>query len=478
MAWTTSASRGETKSRLRAWIFIFLMAYFLFLCWVGFYAFPNEDDYSLGLSYRIRGLWGTEKQFYLNWSGRYLSNGAIAALGNLNDAPWVYHLIPGLELTAFLVLTFGLIREINQSRSFKHNAFLALAVFCGFLAGLKSLNECLYFLAGSATYFWGMIFSLVTIRLFIRLHKNKGLSVPGALMLASSIILGTGTNEMAALGTTFLAILLALLAVLKKTRLRPWLIGFAVLAICCFLLSYLAPGNFARSGAGTLETTIVVSFDNILKILWISAAEMFEFTTRWIFFTPLAPLLWVFVHVFRPNNDWLMLPGLSRRANLGLAALLWLGLTFTAIFVTCFALSGSLPARTLASIQFIFVAGAFYLFLLGFDQVEAFIQRRFSHTKVGSSNAVFLIFLAMMLAQKNVFLPAFNLVSGDFHEFRQGYIQRTETARNHKGEDVVFDKLPAYPYPVFYRELKTDPDDWANRAYARFWGLKSVRVRE
>ncbi len=476
--WTMIKSNTDLKPDLKAWRFIVLAAYFFLLCWIGFYAFPNEDDYAYANLFRAHNLWDIQSEMYFNWSGRYLSNCTIAAMTGFNDSPRVYHMLPGVMMTVFLGLLFGLVRELNKARSFRLNAFITLTIFAGFLAGLKSLNESLYFLAGSFTYFWGMIFSLAVFLLLLRLHGQRRLSAPAYLALCACIILGAGTNEITTLFMATVTALPALLALLKKDRLLPALLPLALLSAACLFASYLAPGNFVRAQTAISDKNMAMTISQIFTIFGIAVSEMCEFTGRWLFLTPLLPMLWVLSHLLDPKGDWRLWPGFRLRGNLALGIVLWLGFTFAGIFITCYALSGALPSRTLAVIQFYFVSGAFFVFLTAFGSIRSLLEKRLSGKKLSRFRAVFLVFLVMFLLQKNVSLPAWNLISGNYGLFRQGYLQRTEAALSHQDRDLLLDRLPAYPYPVFYRELRTDPDNWANRAYAQFWKLRSVRIRD
>jgi len=142
---------------------IFLLPYML----LGFFNVPASDDY---LYARWQNDWGTVDAnitCYVGWGGRYFSNlmlttcNPLAYSSDYKDFLWLYQLHSIALLFGLIAATFLWIKvflsAVNQSVAITFTLVgLSLAL-------MGNVAEFLYWMAGSYTYCYGLIFALMAI---------------------------------------------------------------------------------------------------------------------------------------------------------------------------------------------------------------------------------------------------------------------------------------------------------------------------
>ncbi|MCD8130592.1 MAG: DUF6056 family protein [Lachnospiraceae bacterium] len=71
-----------------------------------------------------------------------------------------------------------------------------------------------------------------------------------------------------------------------------------------------------------------------------------------------------------------------------------------------------------------------------------------------------------------------DLYTGEAQIYYEEYLERLEILEDDTISDAVLEPFSYYPYVLFFEDIKEDPDHWANKAYATYYGKNSVRLAE
>ena len=224
------------------------------------------------------------KELYMNWGGRlfswFVSNIFIRIL---HDKLWL-----DIFNTVFfaLLLLFGSLL-IAEGRQHKDSFFrVALAFTSLFWLLCPSAVTVLFWPAGTSCYLWPTVFMLLFLWLFMRFKDQKLAWWQNVLLLLLAML--TATNEIPCIGICA-ALLLHVILHRKSMTKTAWflVVGFVLGSVVCVL----APGNFARSGTGGGETSMVSMLKTMFSPLRVMA-EMGKLKAFWLLLAGL--LAWLF----------------------------------------------------------------------------------------------------------------------------------------------------------------------------------------
>jgi hypothetical protein len=207
---------------------------------LSFFARPAADDFMWAASHRDTSFWDMQKDYYLNWQGRYFSTPLLSVLAYLSvsSAGYHWHAIVLMILTAgsFYFFVTSFLRKISTADTgLSIRLLISLVLFLLYTYSLPSVAQAYYWLSGAVTYQVPVVAMVILGGLLIgdRPVRNQVLHGSGMLFLVFII---AGSNELS-------AILLLLFMPLAGKRFR-WLQVSIVVLVAMAIFS---PGSWKRS---------------------------------------------------------------------------------------------------------------------------------------------------------------------------------------------------------------------------------------
>lgn len=324
-------------------------------CIVGLYTRYVADDYETAGSLNKYGFWGSQRFWYLNWSGRY----AYFIIANLFQMLGV-RAAPALTtvcLVLWLAALSWVIYQLLRTDSVQHPTYLAILLsalaLVVTLRSMAHIHQILFWVTGILTYTTYLV--LLTIFLgwiIFRWRSAWRLHWLEILLAAVYVFVLTGISEVSASLQLIIATLMVLFNLIRLddpinrqaglvfsgAMLVSTLIGFAIL--------FTAPGNAVRSALGEPRPGLLplALHANINTVIFIASwIKDHTLLAGMAFFLPA-------LSSFMLHQPRMGIGELSRREkailhNL-LASFLVVYLVLLSAFATgYFALAGNLPAR-------------------------------------------------------------------------------------------------------------------------------------
>lgn len=199
----------RTRQSLRSTSFFYTgwwMAFVVFVivfCVLATMANPQRDDFLFALGVTNPGYWKLQKEMYLHWQGRYVSNLIGPAYAVFAIRQELYWLHPILLLAGSFAALCSFVKEVARwlclqvSRReilFSGSLLLMTIQFC-----MPSVSEGYFWLSAAFTYQTGFIFMLLLAAQLLRMHRLSGSGVPSLLVAVLLSLLVAGSNEIAAM---------------------------------------------------------------------------------------------------------------------------------------------------------------------------------------------------------------------------------------------------------------------------------------
>ena len=462
------------------------------------------EDYFYYNHFRQLGFWGAQRDFYVNWAGRYTSTFITGVFVTL-DLPARFPFLPTLCYFAFTFL--ALVYLLRSLRPMLPGGFLdhrgtwraAAVLFVVFLYVQPDIATGFYWLCSTSVYQTAFILFLLLLATILRRIGNPRSFAPRDLLFFLLVILLAGCNELIAV---FVPLFLAALGVLLyrwSRRVDRWLwLGLAI-AVGMGILIYLTSGVMhyrqgmlnSHNGFGVIVPVIglrtVEVFFDIFKepLFWGCAIAVFaagvQVSSR-IADSPqvkeLGPLT-----LFQQRK--LFLPGFAALVSVVILSL--------AAFL--FASRGSIPPRALNNLCD--VSACCLLALCFLAGIHAGVRLTLPAMPALSSGLQMALLAVFLLASTN-YAQAWKSV-GSGYVFHAVVAEREEqlktAASEHRHVAVVpsydsawkseIKKILPHGHPVTVREwlqekptllVVYDGALFADTAYAHFYGLDSVIV--
>lgn len=383
---------------------------------------------------------------YMGWGGRAVVH-AIDQLLLMMDTFWS-DLINSLAFVAFICVIYKL---ANTDKPF--NIFVFVFAASGIWLAQPVFPTTVLWLTGSANYLWGTLIIILFLYPFCKYYinpqksENNGLK---AVMLFLGGILAGWTNENMSITLIFILLVLLILMKSGKISIPAWSITGCLGAIAGCGLLILAPGNYARLAFSTQNEEI-----------------------------PFIPMLETRFEVLHSHfNDYLLLPTIiyiillliffkfsikgKRRKPLYLSLLFFIAACAAHLAMIA---TPSYPQRALF--------GLISLMIIAMLILYANIELRTSILKICN-----LVCLIVLLGYSGIgYYRDYRYLTliDEFWEQRAIYVEQ----QKEKGiKDIVFeDQFNIYKSNFEFYELANFPDNWLNNAYARYYGVNSVRIK-
>jgi Family of unknown function (DUF6056) len=219
----------------------FALAPFLAL---SFFAHPAADDYVFAIKLRELGFIGAQYDWYIHWTGRFVSSALISAASY--DLRW-YPIVPLCLLSGLAVAVLLLVRAVSARHAALGDQLLAtLAALTIYVSHMPSPAHGLYWASASVTSQAGNIFFLLAVGLVVAHERGQiralTCAVFGGLLLAAA----GGSNETTMVAVVLLTVLALWSALVFGIPARRVSIALLAAALSSAAVVIGAPGNALR----------------------------------------------------------------------------------------------------------------------------------------------------------------------------------------------------------------------------------------
>ena len=456
------------------------------LCW---YAHPSADDFLQANDVRKHGHWGYLQYMYLHWTGRY-----TAMLGWSFLNPVSYGQVKaGYGLVCLLLLLALLSALVFLIHTLVWGAHLTTRQL--WLTGAGALLLITYYLPSTAEYFYwltgggynyllpGILLLLALAMLAVRLRSSPPRQRYYLAATAVLLVLAVGCNETIALPTLLTTWGIVLLE--SGRQRRPVGLGVALAVTVGCAVSFLAPGNADRMieeravSPGILASGLsAIKFTAYCLINWLGNGVLLVVTVL---------LVPTFAHL--ANLPALPINRLARRPLL-LTALVPAFLA--AGFFPSFWVSGNpAPPRAESLLYLCFVvnwllaAYAWVLYCVENGRILA-VAHLPSFVRYALLAWLPLTFLTdynhhlrnpgYRLSTNNSFLAYRDLLHGTASRYDAELTARYRYLQNSTVSHAQVAPLSDPSITLLFSDITADTTDWSNRAYAEFFGKKTIVI--
>ncbi len=452
------------------------------LCWLALallpwlyavrYCHPSNDDY-------FNAVWDDfgayQRWLYFHNTGRYFSS----LLVSLTPLHWhsltgyraaAVLLIIATAAVAFIALLKLCAEAVLCSKSVRY------AIAAGGVAvlfnGMPSPEQGLYWYTGAATYTVGALLFALFLLLCLRLHRaadSTGL-FKGFVPAAALLLCVTGSNESI---IPLPIIVCGALAFYYKRIGKSSLTRFyaCLLIVCCAgaAAALLAPGNGERQD--TIPRSLLVALPS------------------WLLFTKDLALGWLKEPLLGLYSLGVLIA--ARRVELRVRVPLWAAFLLPlalACVVTLpgFWALGRMPPYRVQNVAYFFflLLWAFFLLQLAGRMGALWDDARPIARPLRGMLGIAAFVWALqgftvdeLRRSSNYFLLAKNMAQGTLHAFDGELETRYAVMRASAGRDIA---LPPLRYrqhnTLYFADIGPDTGAFPNPAYAKYWGLRSVRL--
>jgi Family of unknown function (DUF6056) len=428
---------------------------------------PIADDFDFASNARDAGVATAWRQQYLTWNGRYASNLLALAIPLPGHTLIGYRTAVASMLAATVAGLYLFMRALAPE-GFTRGEIVtgALALCVLYLCQMPSIGEGIYWYTSAVTYHAALVLAAVHFAC-VAYSRRRMPALAAAIALGVAV---AGFNEvimlmlLAVYGALFLVVATA--AGPERVRFSTLL---AVTAVCVVVVAG-SPGNGARLDEYPLR-------HQLGRSAALTALQTIRFLTAWVSSGPLliASMLWL------PHASRVM-PGLapgSRRVRLMLCLAGLLLVVPAAAFPAYWATGVLGQHRTMNTAYFAFLI----LWFAAVGLWSASNSRRAGALRAvaGELSAPLTLVLLLSLAlTHNSYAVGADLMSGRFARFDQDMRERDRLLRQCREvgrASCDIDPVSTVPRSFFVLDVASNPGDWVNVAYARYYRVAQVRLR-
>lgn len=451
------------------WVSALCMAVLLLpFIYAAFFVFPQGDDFSPAVrSTHLFDIFGGIQHMFSawwKWSGRYFYHFLWVFIGDVAEHRGLYTLTILLCFFIFWLSVFGIARELGRDKGRGHAAFFATLWLAAMLCTHGDLPGW-YLLIEVQTLTGGHYLTLLYIWSLCRLWNRPVVSRGAKWFCILSAVAAIGVYEHSAL-----MVLLVTLAAYGMARLynHPHQKTFLLLvkvATVCFLISYLARGNFRR------QTKRNVTFELMLSQL-LNAGNDWLAVIPSSFCNPVFLVGLITAGIFSPG--WttplyrkipvrLILPG-------GILALLGYTVSLTLLHALSDVTLGEALKIPAQMAQYCTIIVMFCL-LSCREPLRLDVLCR-----AGRPLVLGLFLVILLNGSSNIYPVLWNGLSGAYVRSEAAYKKREAVFARHSGEVVQVEPLNPPPYPIYSDTLGDAVKDWPNKYAAPFYKLAGIEA--
>jgi hypothetical protein len=432
------------------------------------YAHPMADDLDFALARRADGLWHAAYLQYVTWNGRYASN----LLALLTPLAWGsmagYRLTLAVLAAAAVPAMWFLLRGFESERRVDRLT-PALLLAALYFAGMPSIGEGIYWHAGNVVYHAGAVVALVGLGCLARYATGRGVRWLAAGTVVMFVAVGFDEVLMLMLGL-FAAAVLGIAMKRREKRIPAFAIAAGVLVGTALLV--LSPGNAARNA-------VYPAHHRFGLAMAMSGLQTVRFLSDWA-----AGGAWILASVLAAPALATLVPE-RLRADAGLRRdlqMLLIGAMVAAVPAAAFPAywaTGILGQHRTVNLAFLACLLAWFAWLAVWSAAGGPAARALQRVMQGVRAPLAAFTLLALVGTGNLRLLALDVATGRLAAFDGEMRARAATLSACKVEGVpacAIEPIRVWPAVFFVLDVSSDPHDWVNEAYARFYGVRTVTL--
>ena len=469
-----------------------LLISLFFLMGLGFFNHPLGDDYHYG-QYAKQALdngtffdalkeacLGVARQYKI-WQGTY-SAMFLMHLPPHIFSDFMYKFYPTVLLSLFSFSIFYLLMPVLVDK-FKATVYEYLAVssitviLC--LSFVPLMGETFYWFNGSMYYTGFFIIDIFFIGMLIRFLKDS--KTYRMIILELMAVFIAGGNYVSLLPLIIITVFVLVLLFINKSSVKQKIaVGMAtVLMLAGLAVSVLAPGNKVRAA----EHLGLSPADAVIKSLQQGYYYIKTWSYIWIFIS-LILLAPVFINLIKKGKYTFKWPILITAFSYGV---------FASMSTPLFYAEGNCgPARVIDLSWYgavIFIIGAYFYLMGGVIKFPLRIKKEplsFKMALIISEAVVLVVFLLSLkvrpieqvYVKPNQITAATLLINKDAARYEEQWQERLKLIESDEQNPVFepYHDFDSVLHILFLGDLRPDPNDYYNQAFARFYGKESVRL--
>jgi hypothetical protein len=433
---------------------ISVLAPFLYLGWHGIAASDDYIDYKFLQEF---GFWGALKNYYLNWSGRYVSYTLVFLLNPLHLGeqlgPAILNTIALGMLISMAYFQAKILCKIFPTK----NQLIPIAVLisCFWLMYIPHPVELLFWFTGT----WAYLPGLLGISAWVVLHLTERSKIQNVFYFILPFLIG-GSSEM---NVILMAFVFALYFPQNKSNWKPYFIAMLLFAVAASF-ELLSPGSQVRMSY--FETTaqnpvadFSFSIKHSLSITWHHVRD-------WSRSSPVLAIALLLAFLLNVNEKpisklpiWLMFLG----------GFMMIPVLYFPFF---WGTGNEVPPQRINNVIFI------YFSLLVFFFTPLVLRRLLIKTQIPNVLVLIASIGIFWIASYQSRLRTALFDIKELPEFTKEIRIREELTNshftNHSSDTLVLPPIKHIPYTIFYGDLKSDPTHWYNEGYAYYHGIAAV----
>lgn len=470
------------RKKVNIFACIFLLVSLLPWFALSFYTHPQFDDYFLAILHNERGLWEHLQLTYINWSGRYFATlvPALFLHGEFNLQFYQIYPLIWLGLNFLLIFVFVSRHWVKGWQG----AFIAVVIFFLQLSMLPSPASSIYWLTGALAYFLPWLLTLtfwnqVLWKIPASLTGKTAWHVFNLFLLAA--IAGSNELSLYVMFCTMMAYFFILYqAKICIPRYFLFYLGFYLLAAGIMVA---APGNYHRM------ELLPDSFQ-----LGPSTAQAIKTSIYFIWIYLRNPLFWLgngllFYLMIKNKPSFPTLDKYFRSTSI------WGSLFLSIVFIYGFYLLSWLILGSLViDRQHNILSLALWPIIL--IHIYGFIHRKNDFGLKISGTPFLQLSLTLLLVwftisdfyfrpgerplkiQNSTLQVWHDWISGDASKFSQQHniYYKIIRSQREQTDTLLLPALNKKPITLFIKELNSNPEDFYNMHFSKYWKINSVKT--
>ena len=460
-----------TRSTVFTVALVAVLSPFLIAC---AFVHPMADDFIYASNGRL-GFWAAWMREYTGWNGRYTSNALVLRAPLVFGWPEGHRLAAALMIAGTVLAAYLFVRALSAGGLTRGEALQCALVFSALLLSqMPSIGEGIYWYTSAATYHAPLVIAFLHFALVVRYAGRDRPTAGDRVGLALAFLLLAalvGFNEVVMV--MLLALYGALLAwsVAEGLRARRMLAALFAFSVLCSLFVIFSPGN------GTRQSMYPAHYQ-VVRSIGMSALQTLRFAGGWAS----SGSLLLASAVFAPVADRLcgrlsQYPRLVTQGRWMTAAGLLLVVPIS-VFPAYWETGILGQHRTINVAYFAFLAVWFIALSLWMASGSPRANALRSFGRAWRPLLASLLIAALALTG-NSYALGLDLISARLADFDREQTRRRAAlqACRERGEPTcIIGPVQTKPASFFVLDISSDPHDFVNVAYARYFGIAAVRL--
>lgn len=451
---------------------------------LSFFVFKNADDYYFAFSQKGVNIFEYMFNRYMQWDGRSISLATFVQISAIR-----YLSLEGVVFIwtcCFILLSYFITKilqiELNLETLSIKNKIIATAIISITLwQGMKSIiSEVVYWGVGGA-YIFTTLTSIVWIFFILKKLKKEEIFFTKTLTFVFAVIAGASSMNLGTALLTFCIVIFFekyLNNTLTKSRKIFLILSFIGVTVGLFIIT-IAPGNFLR--AKTLGNSSTFSFNayHLLSNFKTIIINYFSLGKTLILISIISSVF--IIMVLKPLNKIknyfkIKIPSeinfkiRNQEISTFLTNTRWLWVAISTTFPMLFINYTQANRATIFFLIFCFLFVSYFIIKLA---------NKYFIINAGKPNLRYILVGIFFLLHIGIIGKHYKLAYNLKKEINQREIVLSVKQKTFKGKDVIIEPIKStIPVSICFFKLSTDKNYWVNSHMARYYGFKSISIKE